>query len=182
MMRDDNNHSTPSLQRSQSMPAPSLIHVAPDDAATHDTLLALQVTPAQQAYVGNITDLLADVAVCPEADSMVVWHDATPIGYYRIDPHSRSVAGRDFEVPALGLRAFFIDARWQGHGFGAQALAALLDDVAQRHPSSRLLVLTVHTINTAALKLYRRAGFTDDGELYHGGRAGPQHLLRRALP
>ena len=48
--------------------------------------------------------------------------------------------------------------------------------------SARLLVLTVNRNNHAALHLYRRAGFHDSGELYHGGRSGPQHLLLRALP
>ncbi|MEO7200855.1 MAG: GNAT family N-acetyltransferase [Dokdonella sp.] len=129
-----------------------------------------------------MTDLLADIAVCPGADSMVILHGATPIGYYRIDPHSRSVAGHDFEVPALGMRAFFIDIHWQGRGFGTQALRALIADLGRRYPEARLLVLAVNVSNTAALQLYQRAGFTGNGELYHGGRAGPQQLLRRTLP
>jgi hypothetical protein len=32
------------------------------------------------------------------------------------------------------------------------------------------------------LRLYLQAGFHGSGELYHGGRSGPLHLLLRALP
>jgi hypothetical protein len=39
----------------------------------------------------------------------------------------------------------------------------------------------VNSRNTVGLALYHRAGFVDTGELYHGGRSGPQHLLVRAL-
>jgi GNAT superfamily N-acetyltransferase len=160
----------------------SRIRVVPVDAALRPALLGLGVLPAQRDWVRVIADLLADVALCPGSEPMAILRGDTPVGYYRIEPSARSVAGRDFAVPALGLRAFFIDVHWQGRGVGTQALAALIVDLAERHPQARLLVLTVNCNNHAALQLYLRAGFTDSGELYHGGRSGPQHLLLRVLP
>lgn len=164
------------------LPPISEIRVAAVDATLREQLLRLRVTPAQRGYVGAIGDLLADAACCPDSAPMAILHNGVPVGYYRIDPNARSVAGHDLERPALGLRAFFIDARSQGRGLGARALAALLGDVVVRHPHARMLALAVHVDNHAAQRLYRRAGFSDGGELYHGGRSGAQRLLLRGLP
>ncbi|MDE2154775.1 MAG: GNAT family N-acetyltransferase [Xanthomonadaceae bacterium] len=157
------------------------IRVAPVDAAVHQALLGLRIRPQQRGYVGAIADLLADAASCPGCEPVAILHGDTPVGYCRIDANARSVAGCDFGVPALGLRAFFIDAAWQGRGVGTQALAALIVDLAKRYRHARLLVLTVDSGNHSALRLYQRAGFVDSGALYHGGRSGPQRLLRRDL-
>lgn len=158
------------------------ICVKPAKYSLHAELSRLAVDTSQQAYVGKIENLLADAASCPDAEPMAICLGDEVIGYYRIDPHSRSVAGRDFDVPALGLRAFFIDTRWQGRGLGAPALVALLNDIVERHGDARLLVLSVNVSNVAATRMYQRAGFARSGELYHGGRAGPQHLMLRPLP
>lgn len=158
------------------------IQVMPANDRLRASLRQLRVGRPQQAYVGRIDDLLADVATCPESDSMVICFGDDAIGYYRIDPHPRSVAGRDFDVTTLGLRAFFIDGRWQGQGLGTRALAALIADLGKRHADARLLALNVNVSNQAATRMYLRAGFAPSGELYHGGRAGPQHLMLRPLP
>lgn len=156
--------------------------VIPANDSLQAKLLQLSVSAAQQMYVGQIDNLLADAASCADAEPMAICLDGEAVGYYRIDPHSRSVAGRNFDVPALGLRAFFIDQHWQGRGLGSLALAALVEDVIERHPDARLLVLGVNVGNEAAIRMYRGAGFIRSGELYHGGRAGPQHLMLRTLP
>ncbi|MFC5742119.1 GNAT family N-acetyltransferase [Dyella tabacisoli] len=158
------------------------IVVAPVDASLREAVMRLRVHPAQQDFVGIISNLLAEADNSRSSEPMAVLHGATPIGFYCIETRSRSIVGRDFGPTALGLRAFFIDADWQGRGWGAQAMTAILADLATRHPAARRLVLTVNCSNHAALTLYRRCGFEDSGELYHGGRAGPQHLLLRALP
>lgn len=164
------------------MPATVAIRVVPVDDALRPRLLGLHVLPAQRDWVGAIADLLADVALCPGSEAMAILHGDTAIGYYRIEPTPRSVTGRDLELPSLGLRGFFIDATWQGRGLGQLALQAMFSDLARRHPAARQLALTVNGSNHAALRLYLRAGFSDSGELYHGGRSGPQHLLLRPLP
>lgn len=158
------------------------MRVAPVDAQLRPALLRLRVQPEQRDYVGHIADLLADAACCPQSESMAILHDDTPVGYYRIEPSARCVAGHDFGAPALGLRGFFIDADWQGRGWGGVALTALLADLAARREWARLLVLGVARNNLAAMRLYRSAGFGDSGALYHGGRSGAQQLLLRALP
>ena len=160
---------------------PTAIEVVTVDAANRDAVLRLDVSAEQRRYVGVIADLLAGAEHCGDGDTLTFRRDEDYVGYCRLDAHARSVAGRDFDLPARGLRGFFIDARWQGRGVGRQALLALLAWLAAHDPATRLLVLTVNCSNDAALTLYRRAGFEDSGELYHGGRAGPQHLLLRTL-
>ncbi|WP_266168576.1 GNAT family N-acetyltransferase [Dyella subtropica] len=164
------------------MPEPPAIRVAPVTAELRSAVLGLRVQPEQYAFVSPIDVSLADAEQCPGSTPMTILFGGTPVGYYRIEHSARSVADRDFDVPALGLRSLFIDMNWQGRGFGTPALAALNDDLAMRHAEARLLVLTVNCRNLAARALYLRAGFVDSGELYHGGRSGPQHLMWCPLP
>ncbi len=161
---------------------PVTVRVMPAGAAPWAALLDLRVGSAQRAWMGKVADTLADLARCPGSDSMAILIGNTAVGHCRIDPHARSVAGHDFALPTLGLRAFFIDTRWQGQGVGTRALRALFTDVATRYPAARQVALSVDTDNHVALRLYLHAGFADSGELYHGSRSRMQQLLLRPLP
>lgn len=163
------------------MPAHPDIRVAPVHAALRPALLQLAVHETQQPFVSPIAVTLADAELCGGSEAMAILCDGAPIGFYRIETQPGCIADRDFPRPTLGLRSFFIDARWQRRGLATLALTALVDDLLQRHPAAHNLALTVNTRNTAGIALYRRAGFVDTGELYHGGRSGPQHLMVRAL-
>jgi RimJ/RimL family protein N-acetyltransferase len=158
------------------------VHVAPVDAHNRDAVLALAVHPEQRQFVGDIADMLADAEVSMNSEPMAILRDDTVVGYYRIERKAASVTGRPDDVPSLGLRSFFIDVAHQGRGIGAAAIEALCADLARRHPDRQRLVLTVNTKNGAARHVYLNTGFIDTGELYHGGRAGPQLLLWRPLP
>ena len=164
------------------MPPAITVRVMPQAVGPGAALRELRVLPAQRVWVGMIADALADLACCPDSDSMAIWRDDILVGHYRIDPHGRSIAGHDFPLPTLGLRAFFIDARWQGQGLGTAALRAMFPDLVTRYPAARQLALSVSTGNQVAMHLYLRAGFVDGGERYHGGRSGAQQLLLRPLP
>ncbi|WP_235186606.1 GNAT family N-acetyltransferase [Dyella japonica] len=152
------------------------------DASLRPALLALGVSDEQYAFVGRIDASLADAEACEGSEPMAILRNGEPIGFYRLERHARSVADMPFDHTTVGLRSFFIDARWQGQGLGALALVALMQDVARRHPAVRAMVLTVNVRNTPALALYRRAGFREAGGLYHGGRSGPQHVMLCPLP
>lgn len=163
-------------------PAAAQVEVAPVTSGLRAAVLALRVRPEQEDFVGPVAVSLLDAEQCPGSTPMIILHAGMPVGYYRVEHDARSVVERPFDAPALGLRSFFIDAAWQGRGLGLPAMAALLEDLPRRHPLARAVVLTVNCRNTAALALYRRAGFVEHGGLYHGGRAGPQHVLARSLP
>ncbi|BFI94552.1 MAG: GNAT family N-acetyltransferase [Rhodanobacter sp.] len=164
------------------MPASPIVHVRSVTPELREAVLCLRVRAVQDDFVSPPALTLPDAEQCPGSQPMAILLDDTVIGYYRIDRSARSLAGRNEDAEALGLRSFQLDAAWQGRGLGARALQALLADLVQRHPQARRVVLTVNCGNTAALALYRRAGFADSGTLYHGGRSGPQHLLWRHLP
>lgn len=164
------------------MSAPPAIRVVPVTPALRDAVLRLRVRPEQDAFVSPPAITLPDAEQCSGSTPMAILLDDTPVGYYRIEHSARSVTGRDEDASALGLRSFQLDGAWQGRGFGKRALAAACADLAMRFPRARRLLLTVNCDNAAALALYLRHGFEDSGELYHGGRSGPQHLLSRPLP
>jgi RimJ/RimL family protein N-acetyltransferase len=156
------------------VPALSLL---PVDRVSRPALLALRVAPQQQRFVGRVTDLLADAQSRPSADPLAFVLGDQVVGLCCIERAPRTIAPIDFDAPTVGLRGFFIDARWQGRGLGRRALSLLLDTLEQRHPAARWLVLSVDEDNAAALGLYRQAGFVDGAQRYHGGSAGRQQCL-----
>ncbi|MFD0739879.1 GNAT family N-acetyltransferase [Lysobacter koreensis] len=156
----------------------SMVDVMPvGDDATARAVHALQLAPEQARYVGDIAFNLGDSLRDPMSEAMAVRVGDEVVGFYRLDFAPNAVAGRTLAEPSVGLRALVIGRAWQGRGIGAQAMAACRDDLRRRHPQRALLVLTVNCENHAGIAMYRKAGFVDTGELYHGGSAGPQHLL-----
>lgn len=160
----------------------TIIRVCPVTPALRDAVLRLHVRPEQDGFVSPPAHTLSDAEQCPGSGPMAILLGGTAIGYYRIEQSAHSLTGRDGDADALGLRSFQLDAAWQGRGLGAIAMTVLLADLARRHPQAQRVLLTVNGDNTAALALYRHAGFADSGTLYHGRRSGPQHLLWRTLP
>ncbi len=132
-------------------------------------------------YIGDPAFNLDNAQLDPLSEGMAVFAGDRVIGFYRLDLAPNAICGRAFDVPSVGVRAFVIDAREQGHGYGIRAALALCADVRRRHPQRRLVVLAVHCSNSAGIAVYRKAGFIDTGELLGGGRAGPQHLMLRSL-
>jgi len=159
----------------------SALRVLPVDADVRPGVLALRVHEDQLPFVGRIADSLADVAVCPGSEALALVVDEVVIGYVRIDRRAAAMGDHPLADGAVALRSFMIDAGRQGEGLGGRALDAIHAYVAGRHPDRERILLTVNVRNEAAVHVYRRAGYRDSGELYHGGLAGPQFVLWRPL-
>lgn len=164
------------------MPVPVLIHVAPVTPTLAAGVRAVEVGPAQAQYVGNTAFNLQDAHNDPLAEPMAILRNGRVIGFYRLDFAAHAVIGRSLGAPHVGIRAFCIDQREQGHGHGTRAVTAMAADLHKRHPERRLLALLVHARNRSAIASYRRAGFIHNGEYVPGGRAGPQLLMLRFQP
>lgn len=170
--------------------AAARIHVAPVTPASADAVRGLRLGPGQDAYAGDPALNLRIAQDDPRCEPMAVFADDAVIGFYRLDFRAEAILGRPFGGAADGhaadgavvtLRALLIDARQQRRGLGLRAMQALCDDVERRHALRRLLLLLVHCRNQPAIATYRRTGFVDTGQLFEGGRAGPQHLMLRTL-
>lgn len=137
----------------------------------------LQVAPEQLQFVGDTAYNLEQTRLDPNSEAMAVLAGERVVGFYRLDFSVAAIAGRALDEPSVGLRAYVIDQREQGRGYGSAAMRACVEDLRLRYPERRLLALTVNVRNRAAIAAYLKAGFHDTGELYHGGAAGPQHLM-----
>lgn len=162
------------------MTVPPAVRVALVTRELVPQVLALRVAPEQYAFVGDVDFNLVDAERDPHSDAMAILAGDDVIGFYRLDYAPSIVAWKP--VPAsVGLRSFLIDRRYQGRGYGTAAVEACCADLRRRHPERLLLALNVNCINRGAVHAYRKAGFLDTGELYFGGKAGPQHLMLRRL-
>ncbi|SDZ18431.1 Ribosomal protein S18 acetylase RimI [Lysobacter sp. yr284] len=164
--------------------APPIVRVGVVSPMLAPAVRMLQVAPEQLPFVGDTAYNLEQTRLDPHSEAMAVLAGERVVGFYRLDFSVNAIAGRALGEPSVGLRAYAIDRREQGRGYGTAAMRACVEDLRLRHPQRRLLALTVNVRNLAAIAAYRKAGFHDTGELYHGGSAGPQHLmlLRLAPP
>lgn len=141
-------------------------------------VLGMSVSPEQRPFVGTTRQLL------DERESGWHYHlfvdQDEVIGFFNIDTKysERYEFTRSHE---LGLRAFLVDQKHQGKGYATKMLQQLPHWLQRHYPKSNSICLTVNAKNTVAKGLYLRMGFEDSGELYLGGQAGPQHILRMAL-
>ena len=150
--------------------------MVPVHAGIRAEVLGLKVRPGQAAFAGQMPSALLAAEQDTASEAWAILYAGQVTGFYRLDFNVRAIAGRDFGRPSAGLRSFFIGAGWQGRGLGGQALRAVRADLRTRHPEIELLTLSVAVRNTAARRLYLRAGFQDHGEL-HQGWDGPQSVM-----
>ncbi|ETX10076.1 acetyltransferase [Marinomonas ushuaiensis DSM 15871] len=134
----------------------------------------LSVESDQLQYVATIDDILAS-ANAQIRPHVIIANDEV-VGFFLIDTayadHNDCV-----ESNSLGLRSFFIDHKHQGNGYAKQTLQILPTYLMSNFPKQTNVYLTVNCKNKLAQKSYLNAGFYDTGNLYHGGKSGPQHIM-----
>ena len=136
--------------------------------------LQLAVYPEQQRFIADYTPIaaiiLAKAFIRPNGlvwAPYAIYADATLVGLV-------ALASLPASPDRCWLHHFFIDRRYQGQGYGAAALASLVQLVQHLHPACREIRLTVHPENRRAQVLYMRAGFGPTGD-EQGGE--PVYLL-----
>lgn len=67
------------------------------------------------------------------------------------------------------LTSFFIDEKYQGQGWGRQALTKYLEFVKENYPQAVEVEIAVAPGNTIAERLYQSFGFEYTGEVTHRG-------------
>ena len=144
------------------------VSLQPVDQSNYQACIDLAVDPGQESFVASNVQSLADAYVWRDAaEPYAVVADDEVVGFALLYP---LVEGEptyplpaDAEVRGLVLVRLMVDARFQGRGYGRDALDAVVELTRQRELG--LLRLSVVPENTQALEFYRRNGFAETGEL-----------------
>lgn len=138
----------------------------------------IAVHPDQRPFCGTVAEALADDP--GRVDLHMICRDGAPVGLFKVDrgyPRDYSFAS----AGDLGLRAVMVDAAAQGTGVGKAAMTALHGYLPTLYSEAEAIWLTVNFRNPAARAVYLKSGFTETGEIWRGGKNGPQHVMRLAL-
>jgi histidine triad (HIT) family protein len=129
---------------------------------TQDSLrsfLKLEVAEHQKAYVATNPISVAQAAFAAHPWQRGIVADETPVGYVLVD--------LDEDEGAPCIWRFMIDQRYQGLGFGSQAIRLIVDEIRRMRAPERVVLGTVPGEHTPK-PFYERLGFRDTGERDEG--------------
>lgn len=164
--------------------APFEFQLSPLSRGETSRILHLALLPEQASFVAPIEQMTAEVD--PTVDFHIGIAADEPVAFFKIDrdyPSKLNQAPLDacgFAPGDLGLRGMLVGQQFQGRGYGKAVMAQLKSYLSAQY-QARQAFLTVNCRNPAAIHLYRNGGWEDTGQLYLGGRAGPQHIFRLTL-
>ena len=128
--------------------------------------LALAVFPEQQRFIADSVPIaaiaLAKAYIRPGG---LVW---LPYAFYA-DGEMVGFTELAYEPDSVDnywIFHFFIDFRYQGLGYGRQAIHLFLQYIRDRHQQCQAIQLTVHPENDRAKRLYIEAGFQPTGAIF----------------
>lgn len=118
---------------------------------------ALRVREEQKGFLDSAIGILARGYAYRACRARVIGlaEGETPLGL-------ALVKDLDEEPACYDLQQFMIDERYQGRGFGTQALKLLLAEL-ERERKYTCSEVCVKKENAAALRLFAKLGFTDTG-------------------
>lgn len=143
-------------------PIPSRNAVVSLREVTADTLrsiLRLKVSPQQEQFVADNATSIAQAYFEPKAWFRAIYADETPVGFVMLYD--------DIEKPEYFLWRYMIDGRYQGLGFGRQALLQVIDIVRGR-PGATEMLLSYVPAEGSPEPFYAGLGFINTGDVEDG--------------
>lgn len=131
--------------------------------------LGLKVSEEQKNYVANDMCILARAYAYREnrSRSFIIYNDASPIGmalYYDCEPFH-----------AYDFSQMFIDERYQGKGYGMEAVRQILELMLQDGKYDKVILCYIEG-NDTAKNMYEKSGFYLTGE-----RDGNEIIMEKIL-
>lgn len=134
-------------------------------------ILKLKVSKEQQNFVAGNDISLIEAYICKTENGQIfpfgIYHDGVPVGFLMIGFGTDSSWD---DAPAIAqnnydLRRLMIDAKFQGRGYGKEALMLALEFI-RTFPCGKaeFCWLSYEPNNEVARDLYRSYGFVETGE------------------
>ena len=133
-------------------------------SANRDVVLALSVLPEQLPFVGTVAGALADAAHYPQANPWcrAIYAGDEPVGFVMISwncvPRPPEIIGPWF------LWKLLIDHRYQGRGYGSEAVRVVAELISQAG-ARELLTSCFLDLDGSPGPFYARLGFVATGDL-----------------
>ncbi len=139
------------------------VELRPADPSNRDACIRLHVSEAQAAYIAtNESSLEAARKHADVARPFVIYADGKAVGFtmFAFEP--------DYEDPddRYWLWRFMIDERYQGQGYGREALKQIISYFRENGASN--IRLSTKESNVSAIHLYRSFGFAPNGDINDG--------------
>ena len=138
---------------------------------TCDDVLDLKVSKEQKEFVANNTDSLVDAyfAITEEGKSVYplgIYYGKKAVGFLMIGYNCVWRDNLDFARDSYYIWRFMIDKRYQGNGYGREALKLAVDFVRTAPcGKAEYCWLSYEPENEVARKLYLSSGFEERPEL-----------------
>ncbi len=134
----------------------------------------LTIFESQYSFVADNEESLVEAYLAVTSDAsyaypFAVYDDDTLVGFLMLGYNEAALEGPDAPASLKGnysLWRLMIDRRYQGKGFGRQAVQLALEFIRTwPHGEAEACVTSYNPENEAAKKLYASFGFTENGEL-----------------
>lgn len=139
------------------------------------SILQLEVNPQQKKLVAPNAVSIAQAHFNKDAWFRAIYADNDPIGFVMISDSSLKYRSNLNHRPSYFLWRIMIDAKYQGKGYGKQAMKLIIDHVKGR-PKAKELLLSHFKSDGNAEEFYKKLGFK-----YTGNEIGDELVMSLKL-
>lgn len=109
----------------------------------------------QEHFIAPNVYSIAEAQFLNGFSSMAIYKEEDMIGY--------TLFGLDPDDNNYWIYRFMIDERYQGKGYGLNAVQLVIDEIRNRNDRSDVIILGYNPGNERARKLYLKTGFIEEG-------------------
>ena len=138
----------------------------------YEAVMGLRRGPGQERYlgmmIGHFEDAIADARACPRYWSVHAGDDL--VGFVMISDNipAETLAADDDIVGPYYLWRLLVDHRFQGRGYGAATIDAVVDFLRANRPNAEILLTSCKAGDGSPQPFYLRYGFKKTGEVKWG--------------
>ena len=151
-----------------------MVHLEKVTYKNEEEIIGMDINESQYPFVANNVESLADAYIAitsgeAYAYPFAIYDDDTPVGFLMLGYNEAALEGP--EAPEslrnnYSLWRLMIDKRYQGKGFGREAVRLALEFIRTwPHGKAEYCVLSYEPENEVAKKLYASFGFVENGEM-----------------
>ena len=131
------------------------------DRYNYLSVLDLSVSPEQRDFVAANQYSLAQAFVQPECVPLALYAENKPVGF--------AMYSLDEDDHQYWIYRLMIDQRYQGVGYGREAMALLIDRIRGLSDEEHTCIfISFEPENAIARALYESLGFAPDGRVLYG--------------